>query len=237
MKPWLKYATATTLFVIGVGGSIAYNQFLAPYLGSRWVYVAARQLEANTPIRDSDIKRVRLPKDEVSPDAVTDVTKLTGAYTAQAMSQNQQFTALNTQPNPFTITPGTEDVPIPSGWIAAMSPTLRQGDYVDIIPMAQPQQAGPGQTPLVAGGVDTTKPVLSHILVLSVHTSSNQEVTNQPPGGSQTVGARQNGSGTPSVLDLKMTNDQAGTLARLIQQKYQLLIVGVAPDVAQQTNP
>ncbi|MCL6446163.1 MAG: flagellar biosynthesis protein FlgA [Alicyclobacillus sp.] len=233
MKPWLRYTVATTLFVIGVGGSVAYNQFLAPYLGSRWVYVAARQLEANTPIRDSDFKRVRLPKDEVSPDAILDVTKLTGAYTAQAMSQNQQFTALDTQPNPFTITPGTEDVPIPSGWIAAMSPTLRQGDYVDLIPMAQPQQAGQGQTSPVTGGVDTTKPVLSHILVLSVHTSSNQEVTNQPPGGSQTVGTRQNGTGTPSILDLKMTTEQASTLAGLIQQKYQFLIVGVSPEGAQ----
>jgi Flp pilus assembly protein CpaB len=231
MKPWVKHTLATGLFVIGVGGSIAYNQFVAPYIGSQWVYVAARSLDANTPIQPADWKRVRIPKDQVSPGAITDVSKLTGTYTSQAMSQNQQFTELDTQPNPFTITPGTVDVPIPSSWIAAMSPTLRQGDYVDIIPLAQSQAgAGASSTLALQKGMNASgNTTLSHILVLSVHTSSNQEVMNQPPSGSQSVGARQNGTGTPSNLDLKMTTEQAQFLANLVLQKYQLLIVGVAP--------
>ncbi|MCL6441888.1 MAG: flagellar biosynthesis protein FlgA [Alicyclobacillus sp.] len=230
MKPWLKYSIAATLFVVGVGGSVTYNQFLAPYLDSEWVYVAAQPLDANTPIQASDWKRERIPKEQVSPGAITNVSDLADAYTSQAMSQNQQFTALDTQPDPFTITPGTEDVPIPSSWIASVSQTLRQGDYVDIVPLA-PSQSGSTPAPRNAMNASTNShKTLNNLLVLSVHTSTNQEVTNQPqPSDTETVGARHNGTGTPSNLDLKMTTAQAQLLTSYIEKRYQLLIVGVTP--------
>lgn len=227
MKSWVRYTLATTLFVVGVGGSIAYNQFVAPMLTSEWVYVARTQMPADTPIQAADVERIRVPKSEVSPDAITNAEGLIGAYTAQPVDQNQVLTALDTEPDPFTITPGTEDVPIPSTWIASVSETLRQGDYVDLIPIAQPQ-AGANNV----GTLTTTSEAseFKHLLVLSVHTDNNAEVTSQQTAAPQSVGARGNGSGVPASVDVKMTTAEAQALASLIQEKYQLLIVGVSDE-------
>lgn len=159
-------------------------------------------------------------KSHVSPGAITNWQTLTGLYTSEAMSANQQFTAQDTEDDPYVITPGTEDVPISPSWIASVSPTLRQGDYVEIIPIAEQ-----GGTPLVGN----TNEALNHLLVLSVHTSQNTEVVNASNSGPQTVGAINNGTGTPNIVDVKMTTVQAGLLQQYVQAKDQLVIVGVTP--------
>ena len=236
MKAWLKYSIATTFFVVGVGGSIAYNQLLEPYLNSESVYVATHNLSADAPIQTGAWTRERLLKSQVSPGAVTNLAELAGMYTAQPMSANQQFTVMDTESDPFTITPGTQDVPIPSSWIASVSETLRQGDYVDITPLAQSQgttTASPTwSASTTASSPSTISPgnvSLNNILVLSVHTSNNQEVTNAaPPTGTQTIGTLYNGTGNPSNIDLKMTTAQAKLLTSYIEQKAQLFITGVA---------
>ena len=219
IKPWVKYTAAMLLLVGGVGGSVLYNQFWQPMMNSQTVYLATNSLPAGTPITSNDWREVSMKKTHVSPGAITDWETLNGLYTAQAMSANQQFTALDTENNPYTITPGTEDVPIAQSWIVSVSPTLRQGDYVKIVPIA-----GQGSVPFSGNAVGLS---LDHLLVLSVHTTQNMEVMNASPNGPQTVGARDNGLGTPSIIDLKMTALQASELKMYVQEKYQLMIVGV----------
>ena len=220
IKSWIKYTAATLLLVGGVGGSVLYNQFLQPMMNSESVYLATNSLPAGTLITNNDWREVSMKKTHISPGAITNWETLNGLYTSQSMSANQQFTKLDTENDPYTITPGTEDVPIAQSWIVSVSPTLRQGDYVKIIPIA-----GQGNAAFTsnAGGLS-----LNHLLVLSVHTSQNTEVMNASNNGPQTVGARDNGSGTPSIIDLKMTALQASELKMYVQEKDQLMIVGVA---------
>ena len=219
MKSWLKYTMAATVFAVGVGGSIAYNQFLAPYFTSEWVVVAAKPLGPNQPIAGQFV-RERLPDPDVSPGAITQVAQLSGEYTTGRMAQRQQFTTLNVQPDPFTITKGYEDVPIPSGWIEAVSDTIRQGDEVSIVPLFPQNGIQPGSVLLHTD--------LNHILVLSVHTQNNQEVLTSPQTGVQSEGTREFGTGSPANLDLKMTTKQAQALARYIAEGEKLFILGVA---------
>lgn len=227
MKPWLKYTIAATFFVVGVGGSIAYNQFLAPTLSSKWVYVAPSSLTANQPVPTNYV-RERIPDDQISPGAITNPALLKGMYTSQAMSAKEQFTSLNLESNPFTITSGTKDVPIASDWIAAVSETIRSGDRVELIPLVPQQQSRQKATNLAVVPPSNAQANLDNLLVLSVHTTSNQEVVNQPPStGPQTIGARTNGSGTPSELDLKMTTAQAQTFAQDVQNGDKFFIWGV----------
>ena len=222
MKSHWKTTIAAGVFVIGVGGSVAYNQFFAPYLNSEWVLVASTSLPANTPLIASDWKRVNMPKDLVSPGVVTNPGALQGMFTTQVMLPNQPFTGLAIQSSPFTITPGTEDFPIPSSWMVSVSPTIRQGDQVNILPIpSKSASAHKGQAKLVT---------LHHLLVLSVHASNNTEVTTPPPMvGTQTVGTRYNGSGTPSTVDVKVTTGQARMLTREVRNQDQFIIVGVSP--------
>ena len=219
MKPWMKYTMAATVFAVGVGGSIVYNQFLAPYFTSQWVYVATTPLGPNKPIGNQFV-RERLPDSAVSPGAITQMMQLQGNYTTQRMAARQQFTSVNVQPNPYTITKGYEDVPIPSGWIAAVSDTIRQGDDVSLVPLSPQNGLQPGSVLLHTD--------LNHLLVLSVHTQNNQEVLTSPQVGVQSEGTRQFGTGSPANLDLKMTTKQAQAVARYIAEGEKLFILGVA---------
>ncbi|GMA65649.1 SAF domain-containing protein (plasmid) [Alicyclobacillus fastidiosus] len=237
MKTWVKYTVAAAVFAIGGPGSIAYNQFLSPYLNDETVYVASQNLGANSPINTSDFIALQLKRTEVSPNAITDPTQLEGMYTTQTMSKNQQFTSIDIEQNPLALTPGTQDVPITSSWIAAMSPTIRQGDYVKIVPLP-PTQTSIAVSPNVNGknpngnnqpinslqDLENANSSLDNIPVLYVHTSDNQEVTDA--SSSTTPTSRDNANGMPNNLDLKMTNAQAETLAGYIQQGYKLFIWG-----------
>ncbi|WP_436664466.1 SAF domain-containing protein (plasmid) [Alicyclobacillus acidoterrestris] len=253
MRTWVKYTIAGAVFVIGVPGSIIYNQYLSPYFKDETVYVATKTLSANSPLVEKEtngavvsyFEAEKLPRNQVSPGAITNPVELEGLYTTQAIAKNQQITNLDVEENPLALTPGTQDVPITSSWIAAMSPTIRQGDYVKIIPLP-PSQTNIAVTnepnPTVGANqtngkqikslqdLETANSSLDNIPVLYVHTSDNQEVTNAQNG---TVANRDNGSGIPNNLDLKMTNAQATLLAQYVQQGYKLFIWGTT----HKTNP
>lgn len=221
VKSWLKYTLATAFFVVGVGGSVTYNQFLEPYLNSEWVYVATQNLSANTALQPTDWLRERVLRSEVSPEAITNKNQLLGMYTIQGMTSLQQFTTATLQSNPYAITSGTVDVPVSSTWIASVSDTLRQGDYVTLIPIEK--MTASNSANLVTPTMD-----LSNLLVLSVHATGNEEVTTPPSSaGSQSLGTRYSGTGTPSNLDLKMTESQAQEVATDVQQNDQFLVLGM----------
>lgn len=227
MKVWVKYTMAASIFLVGGPGSVAYNQFVSPYMNDQTVYVATANLSADTPITSYDFRGIPLKRSHVSPGAITNPYSMIGLYTTEAMSKNQQFTALTLEPDPLTLTPGTQDVPIPSSWIAAISPTIRQGDFVKIVPMPPTQT---GSVPQQSLPVHSR--TLNNIPVLYVHTSSNQEVQNESvsPG---TPLARDNGSGIPNNIDLKMTNAEADQVAKDVQQGDKLFIWRVT----HKTNP
>lgn len=242
MKAWAKYTIAGVVFLIGAPGSVVYNQYLSPYLNDQTVYVATTNLNTNTPVSVQQngkilvyFKPEKMKRTQVSPGAITNPQQLIGLYTAQSMSENQQFTNLTVEPNPDAIMPGTQDVPITSSWIAAMSPTLRQGDYVKIVPIP------PNQTSVSVSNQSSSLSLqdlagnqspLDNIPVLYVHTTDNTEVTNAGTTSDSSM-ARDDGSGMPSNIDLLMTNTQASLLASYIQQGYKLFIWGIDHN----TNP
>lgn len=220
----MKYTLAGLLFVIGVGGSMMYNAYVAPKLDSETVWVAKSDLSPDTPLSPSDWMKESMPRQDVPVGAVSNVQELEGLYTSEHLSPKQVITVDEIQSNPFTITPGTRDVPLAESWIASMSPTLRAGDFVTLTFLPSTMGSGTGKP--------TTLPTLSsltHVLVLSVHTSNNQEVVTTPPiTGPSGVGAPVNGLGVPNEVDVKLTTSETNELAQAIAEGEKLLISGSA---------
>lgn len=243
MKAWVRYSAASVTFVVGVGGSVLFNQVIEPNMNSTWVYVAANTPEMTTTdsvrivpqlvpgqsVPGQNANLVKMPTNLVSPNAITNRTELASLYTSQILSPNEQLTTTNTEADPYTLTANTQDVPVSPQWVMSVSGTLRQGDYVDLIPI-QTQQNQATSTK------SFQMTAFHHVFVLSVHTSQNTEVQNYvAPGtapGPQGIGARQNATGTPSEIDLKMTAQQALLFANDVQNKDQFLIYGVAAPIS-----
>lgn len=215
MKSAVKYTLAGMLFVVGIGGSIVWNEFVAPKLNSEAVWVATESLSPNRMLGPAQVHKEMLPRSDVPMGAVTHVQAWLGEYTTESLTPRQVLTTADLESDPFAITRGTEDVPLDASWIASVSPTLRAGDRVTL-------------TFLPSQGAKTGRLTsFSDVLVLSVHTSNNREVvTAMPTHGPSGVGAPVNGIGVPNEVDVKLTQDQMLALAEAVARGEKVLISG-----------
>jgi hypothetical protein len=231
LKTWHKNAIAATFVVLCAGGSVVYDQLLAPKLKDATVYVATHPLAANHIITSADVRPILIDRSYVSPTAVTDEQQIIGKMAAQVIAQNQQITADQLESDPLVPGPGQYIAPIMPNWIAAVPDSLRRGDKVNIYAYP-PHSPGGAPTPtgsMVSNLVQSQMPILTDIRVEYVRNGSNQEVLNAPPVtiGGGALGERENGTATPSKLELLVTQDQWNQLYSTVKAGNQLVFVYV----------
>ncbi|SFV03662.1 SAF domain-containing protein [Alicyclobacillus macrosporangiidus] len=243
MKPWLKNTLAGATLLVGVGGTIVYNQYLSPIINDAPAYVATRNIEPNTVIQAGDIKAVHVPRAIVVPSAISDPNAIVGKMAAQTIVVNQQITPVDLETDPLVPQKGQYIVPIISQWIAAMPDSLRRGDKVTIYVRPAPSSTS-GTSPTAPPAVSqhstpaptapnnfmsqvSQEPLLQDVPVEFVRNGSNQEVQNAPPVtlGGGVLAERQNGTANPSEMELLMTKTDWDKLYAAVQANNQLVFV------------
>lgn len=218
MKLWLKNTLAGTVFVFGIGGTIAYSNWLRPILNDQKVYIAKSTLAPNAVIGSNDWTATRIPRSDVPVGALTSPTSFVGKMARATIPQRGIFTDSNIENNPLAITTNTQVFELTSSWIADVPDSLRRGNEVYIYVLQNTTPA----TPTNIHQAETTAPLLSNVPVEFVHNGSNQEVLNVNPPSSGDLGTRANGTSVPSKVELKLTDSQVNQIMSAIasQEKF-----------------
>jgi hypothetical protein len=235
----LKVLSSIGLSVLTISGIVSYDLVIKDKALSTEVVVASERIDQHTEFSKSNLVIERRNKDEllegyIKPEQMSD---LYGKDANIVILKNQMISSEFVDFENLTPDPSKEEAirPIPSNWIYAMPGSLRRKDTISIYPVKEKEKGENPSIQIIDDNKALTKedadnttpeevanrftPILEHVTVSYVKTSSNQEVMNQE-GSNE----RLNASGTASDIEVNITEEQLQILVQFIDEGYKLYI-------------
>jgi hypothetical protein len=179
--------------------------YLNDRLNTTSVVVAAKDIEKNQLLRDSDIKITRIKSEQAVEHPITDPSAIIGVESSQFVAKGNQF--VDAMLDRYGLEPNSNQLiySIPKEWIYSSPGSLRRKDRVYIYAIYDEKRKLDGAI------LTVSEPILKNLVVAYAKDSSNQEV--KPATNSE---KRLDATGAINNLELVMTQEQYS----IIEKKY-----------------
>ena len=226
MKKFIQPLVSISLILLATGLIFFWEFYLNDRLNTTSVVVAAKDIEKNQVIKDTDIKIIQIQSEQAVEHPITDPKKIIGVETIQFVAKGNQF--MDAMLDWHGLEPNRNQLiySIPKEWIYSSPGSLRRKDRVYIYAIydekrnlnrgAQPEQRitlSPDLQKTNSNGqkLPVCEPILKNLVVAYAKDSSNQEV--KPATNSE---KRLDATGSINNLELVMTQEQYS----ILENKY-----------------
>lgn len=226
MKKFIQPLMAIFLIMSATGLIFFWEFYLNERLNTTSVVVAAKDIEKNHVIKDTDIKIIRIQSEQAVEHPIADPKKIIGVETSQFVAKGNQF--VDAMLDWHGLEPNSNQLiySIPKEWIYSSPGSLRRKDRVYIYAIYDEERklsGGPRPERQIALSPDLQKtnnygpklpisePILKNLVVAYAKDSSNQEV--KPATNSE---KRIDATGSINNLELVMTQEQYS----ILENKY-----------------
>lgn len=143
----------------------------APKVEYATVYVAAKSMPARYKITDADIKSVKIAKELMNPNSISDIKDITGKLTIERIIAGEQIFRERLVDEEgvllsYSLPEGTRAVSMNANEQISVTSLIRPGDYVDVIANFEKEDEDNGQVIKVFPRV--TKIILQNVKVLAL---------------------------------------------------------------------
>lgn len=228
MKKFIQPLISILLIIIAVGLIFLWEFYLNDRLNTTTVVVAAKDIEKNQVIKNSDIKIIRIKSEQAVEKPIVDPKAIIGLETSQYVPQGNQF--VDAMLDRYGLEPNNNQLiyPIPKEWIYSSPGSLRRKDRVYIYAIYDGKgrvgrENSPNQQMVLAKSEQSgltgvkelnprvSEPILKNLVVAYAKDSTNQEV--KPAANSE---KRLDATGAINNLELVMTQEQYS----ILENKY-----------------
>lgn len=213
MKKFIQPLISIFLIMSATGLIFLWEFYLDDRLNTTSVVVAAKDIEKNQVIKDTDIKIIRIQSEQAVERPIADPRKIIGVETSQFVAKGNQF--VDAMLDWHGLEPNNNQLiySIPKEWIYSSPGSLRRKDRVYIYAIYDEKrnltEGIPPDRQIVS------EPILKNLVVAYAKDSSNQEV--KPATNSE---KRIDATGAINNLELVMTQEQYSILENKYMDGY-----------------
>lgn len=207
MKKFIQPLISILLIIVSTGLIFLWEFYLNDRLNTTSVVVAAKDIEKNQVIRDSDVKIIRIKSEQAVEHPITDPKYIIGLETCQFIAKGNQF--VDAMLDRYGLEPNSNQLiySIPKEWIYSSPGSLRRKDRVYIYAIYDEKRKLKEE--ISPDRQIASEPILKNLVVAYAKDSSNQEV--KPAANSE---KRLDATGAINNLELVMTQEQYSILER-----------------------
>lgn len=215
---------ALLILLIGIGGQLAYDFYLRPYVFARKVIVAKTEISLNKLITADDIAYMSFPNELVPDGSFTNPADIVGRSAVVTISQGSIITMHLIDDELY---PGENQVifPVPKESIFAVNGSLRKRDLVDISLYRSFDSSFSGSENPAFMTYSLT-PLFEKVPVVFAMTEDNQNVKDTEKGDTN---QRETSTGRVVNVELLLTKEQRNILIDKISEGYKLWLSRVSP--------
>jgi Flp pilus assembly protein CpaB len=208
---------AVVIMLTGIGGLIAYDYYIRPFVLAKSVVVAKEEIAENQAITSEMLAMARVPNDLVPTGAIFDPEDVLGKSALVTMGTGTMLTQTMVDMHDLYPREGEVIFPIPKEAIYAVNGSLRKQDVVDIS-LVQEQAKQEGQE-------ETSGPIIEKARVVYARTEDNQSVKDTEKGD---VNQRETATGRVAAVEILIAKEDRDMLIREIGKGNRLWIARVS---------
>lgn len=225
MKVRWQMIAAVAIMLIGIGGLIAYDYYVRPYVLAKTIVVAKEEIAENQVITTEMLTMMSVPNDLVPSGAIFDPKEVAGKSAIISVGTGTMLT--RSMVDIYGVHPGEGEVifPIPKEAIYAVNGSLRKNDVVDISLLLEGKQVP--RTPedhVEATMLRTVKPIIRKARVVYARTEDNQSVKDTEKGDTN---QRETATGRVAAVEILVTEEERDMIISEIEKGNRLWIARV----------